>query len=73
MKVQEITNDIFFATIADLNARLKKREFSAVELVRAFGHRLETLGPRYNALVTERVLTGTPAISVPIVRVRSAE
>ncbi len=45
-----MTDDIFFATIADLNARLKKREFTAVELVRSFAERLEKLGPRYNAL-----------------------
>ena len=45
-----MTDDIFFATIPDLNARLKKREFSAVELVKAFADRLEKLGPRYNAL-----------------------
>src|SRR5438132_6186542 len=45
-----MTDDIFFATVADLNARLKKREFSAVELARAFAERLEKLGPRYNAL-----------------------
>jgi aspartyl-tRNA(Asn)/glutamyl-tRNA(Gln) amidotransferase subunit A len=50
MKGQEITADIFFAPIAELSARLKKREFSAVELVRAFAQRLEMLGPRYNAL-----------------------
>src|SRR5580704_11361671 len=50
MKAQDMTDDIFFATIADLNARLKKREFSTVELVRAFAQRLESLGPRYNAL-----------------------
>ncbi|HEX4278613.1 MAG TPA: amidase [Bryobacteraceae bacterium] len=45
-----MTDDIFFAGIADLNARLRKREFSTVELVRAFAERLEKLGPRYNAL-----------------------
>jgi len=45
-----MTDDVFFAPIPDLNARLKKREFTAVELVKAFGARLETLGPRYNAL-----------------------
>jgi len=43
-------DDIFFATITDLNARLRKREFSDVELVKAFAERLEKLGPRYNAL-----------------------
>jgi aspartyl-tRNA(Asn)/glutamyl-tRNA(Gln) amidotransferase subunit A len=46
----EFTDDIFFASIGELNARLKSKEFSAVELVRAFARRLEQLGPRYNAL-----------------------
>jgi aspartyl-tRNA(Asn)/glutamyl-tRNA(Gln) amidotransferase subunit A len=46
----EIGNDIFFATLTELNRRLKAREFSAVELARAFCGRLEKLGPRYNAL-----------------------
>ncbi|HVW11407.1 MAG TPA: amidase [Bryobacteraceae bacterium] len=45
-----MNDDVFFAPITELNARLKKREFSAVELVKAFGDRLETLGSRYNAL-----------------------
>ncbi len=45
-----MTDDIFFASIADLNARLKKREFKVVELVEAFADRLQKLGPRYNAL-----------------------
>jgi aspartyl-tRNA(Asn)/glutamyl-tRNA(Gln) amidotransferase subunit A len=44
------TDDIFFATISELNAKLKAKEFSAVELVRAFAQRLEQWGPRYNAL-----------------------
>ncbi|HEX8983848.1 MAG TPA: amidase [Bryobacteraceae bacterium] len=42
--------DVFFSTIGELNARLKAREFSAVELTRAYCDRLEKLGPRYNAL-----------------------
>ena len=46
----DFTDDIFFATITELNTRLKAREFSAFELVRAFARRLEQLGPRYNAL-----------------------
>jgi len=46
----EINDDIFFATITELNAKLKARELSAVELVRAFARRLEQLGPRYNAV-----------------------
>ncbi|MGD1073619.1 MAG: amidase [Bryobacteraceae bacterium] len=45
-----MTEDDFFSSIADLNARLKKREFTAVELVRGFAERLEKDGPRYNAL-----------------------
>ncbi len=44
------SEDIFFATISELNARLRRREFSAAELARAFLDRLEALGPRYNAL-----------------------
>jgi aspartyl-tRNA(Asn)/glutamyl-tRNA(Gln) amidotransferase subunit A len=43
-------DSVFFATITELNDRLRKREFSAVELARAFCDRLEKLGPRYNAL-----------------------
>ena len=45
-----LPEDIFFAGIRELNSRLVKREFSAVELTRAFLDRLEKLGPRYNAL-----------------------
>jgi aspartyl-tRNA(Asn)/glutamyl-tRNA(Gln) amidotransferase subunit A len=45
-----MTDDIFFAGIVDLNERLKKREFTTVQLVRAFAERLEVVGPRYNAL-----------------------
>jgi aspartyl-tRNA(Asn)/glutamyl-tRNA(Gln) amidotransferase subunit A len=44
------STDIFFAGIAELGARMRKKEFSSVELVRAFCDRLEKLGPRYNAL-----------------------
>ena len=46
----EFTDDIFFATIGELNAKLRAKEFSAQELVSAFAQRLEQLGPRYNAL-----------------------
>jgi aspartyl-tRNA(Asn)/glutamyl-tRNA(Gln) amidotransferase subunit A len=45
-----IGNEIFFATIPELNAKLVAKEFSAEELARAFAERLEKLGPRYNAL-----------------------
>ena len=41
---------VFFLTINELNAKLRAREFSTVELTRAFCDRMEKLGPRYNAL-----------------------
>ena len=44
------TDDVFFATIGELGSRLRAREFSAAELVRAFSDRLDKIGPRYNAL-----------------------
>jgi aspartyl-tRNA(Asn)/glutamyl-tRNA(Gln) amidotransferase subunit A len=43
-------DDVFFATITDLTQRLRAKEFSAVELTRTFCDRLESLGPRHNAL-----------------------
>jgi aspartyl-tRNA(Asn)/glutamyl-tRNA(Gln) amidotransferase subunit A len=46
----ELGNEIFFAAIPELNARLVSKEISAEELARAFATRLERLGPRYNAL-----------------------
>jgi aspartyl-tRNA(Asn)/glutamyl-tRNA(Gln) amidotransferase subunit A len=48
--MSSIPDDIFFASITEINQKLTKREFSAVELARAFCDRLERLGPRYNAL-----------------------
>lgn len=41
---------LYFAGIAELNARLRRREISAPELARAFARRLAQLGPEYNAL-----------------------
>src|SRR5438876_2654940 len=46
----DFTEDLFFSTITEWNAKLKSKEISAVELARAFSARLEKLGPRYNAL-----------------------
>jgi aspartyl-tRNA(Asn)/glutamyl-tRNA(Gln) amidotransferase subunit A len=46
----EIGHDLFFATIPELNRLLVAREISAVELTRAVAGRLQSLGPRYNAL-----------------------
>ncbi len=48
--MRELPSDIYFATISELNARLRKREFSCVELTRATAARLDSLGPRYNAV-----------------------
>jgi aspartyl-tRNA(Asn)/glutamyl-tRNA(Gln) amidotransferase subunit A len=48
--MSSITDDIFFASITEINEKLTKKEFSAVELARAFLDRLESIGPRYNAL-----------------------
>lgn len=45
-----MTGDVFFAGIGELSARLKKREFSTVDLVKAFAERLDRLGPRLNAV-----------------------
>ena len=45
-----IGDDVFFASIPELRARLDSREISAEELARAFALRLEQLGPRFNAL-----------------------
>jgi aspartyl-tRNA(Asn)/glutamyl-tRNA(Gln) amidotransferase subunit A len=45
-----IDNDVFFATISELSARLRAKEFSCLELTRAFTERLEREAPRYNAL-----------------------
>jgi aspartyl-tRNA(Asn)/glutamyl-tRNA(Gln) amidotransferase subunit A len=46
----KLTDDIFFATIGEIHAKLMAKEFSVMELVRAFSERLERLGPQYNAL-----------------------
>ena len=43
-------DDLYFSTLTELNARLLKKEFSALDLARAFCDRLEKSGPRYNAL-----------------------
>lgn len=43
---------VFWLTIAELSAKLRAKEFSCVELTRAFCDRLERYAPRYNALAT---------------------
>ncbi len=46
----DFPEEFFFSTIGELNAKLKAREVSAVELTRAYCDRMEKQGPRYNAL-----------------------
>jgi aspartyl-tRNA(Asn)/glutamyl-tRNA(Gln) amidotransferase subunit A len=48
--MKDFDEQLFWATIPELNAKLKAREISALELARAFGDRMEKLGRRYNAL-----------------------
>ena len=45
-----LDDGVFFLTIQEINAKLRAKEFSALELARACCDRLEKLGPRYNAL-----------------------
>lgn len=45
-----LNDDVFYATVTELNAKLRAKAFSAKELVGAFAERLERLGPRFNAL-----------------------
>src|ERR1044071_982971 len=45
-----IDDDVFFATIPELNRRLVAKDFSAEELARAFSERVQRMGPRLNAL-----------------------
>jgi aspartyl-tRNA(Asn)/glutamyl-tRNA(Gln) amidotransferase subunit A len=46
----DVPNDVFFASIGELGARLRAKEFSCVELTRAFCDRFERVAPRYNAM-----------------------
>jgi aspartyl-tRNA(Asn)/glutamyl-tRNA(Gln) amidotransferase subunit A len=47
-----MNDDLAFAPLPVLGARLRGGEFSCVELTKFFLDRLETHGPRYNCLVT---------------------
>ena len=38
-----IPNDVFFATVTELNTRLKAKEFKAEDLAHAFAERLESI------------------------------
>lgn len=43
-------SDVFFKSVSELNRMLVNREVSSRELTEACLHRLETLGPKYNAI-----------------------
>src|SRR5277367_4487882 len=51
MAPTKVPDSVFFENISQLSERLRAKEFTAVDLTRAFLNRMETLGPRYNALV----------------------
>ncbi len=68
-----MTDDVFYAPITELSARLRKKEFSAAELAKAFGDRLAALGPRYNALalpLTEVAVKRAKAVDAEMKRDR---
>lgn len=50
-----------FATISELNAALRNRQFSSVELTRFLSKRLEKIGPEYNALACSLAKSGRKA------------
>src|SRR2546423_14163505 len=69
----EFTEELYFSTISEWNAKLKTKQVSAVELARAYGARLEKLGPRYNALalpLTERAIKKAKTVDDDIKRGR---
>src|SRR5262245_17164423 len=45
-----VDEGVFFLSVSEIHAKLKAKEFSAVELTRYCCDRLEKLGPRYNAV-----------------------
>jgi len=65
----ELGSEIFFAGISELNRMLLAKDVTALDLARAFGRRLETLGPRYNAValpLTERAIRQAKAVDAEI-------
>jgi aspartyl-tRNA(Asn)/glutamyl-tRNA(Gln) amidotransferase subunit A len=70
----EVPAEIWFSPAVEINKRLLAREFSAVELARAFCDRLEKLGPRYNALallLREEALDKATAVDKELKRGRT--
>ena len=47
-----MTNDLNFTPVRRLGKHVRTRQVSPMELVETFLHRLSSLGPRYNAVVT---------------------
>src|SRR5579862_2784735 len=45
-----VSSDVLFGSISEINAKLRAKEFSCVELTRAACDRLERVGPQYNTL-----------------------
>lgn len=69
----QLGDDVFFAGISKLNAMLRAKETTALDLARAFGRRLEALGPRYNAValpMTEWGIRQAQAVDSEIKRSR---
>src|SRR5580658_367619 len=69
----ELGPEIFFATVAELSAKIASKEISAEELVRAFANRLEQQGRRYNALalpLPEQAIRTAKAVDKDIKRGR---
>jgi len=67
------SEELFFSTIAEWNVKLKAKQISATELARAFGARLQRLGPQYNALalaLTERAVKKAKSVDDDLKRDR---
>src|SRR6266446_8956871 len=69
----EFSEELFFSTLTEWNAKIKAKQISALELTRAFSARLEKLGPRYNALalpLTEKAIKKAKSVDDDIKRDR---
>src|SRR5947208_5283131 len=69
----ELSEELFFSTLTEWNAKIKAKQISALELTRAFSARLEKLGPRYNALalpLTEKAIKKAKSVDDDIKRDR---
>src|SRR5258708_16833524 len=69
----EFSEELYFSTITEWNAKLKAKQVSALELARAFAARLEKFGPRYNALelaLTERAVKKAKSVDDDLKRDR---